>query len=101
MTINATLLFVFTNSGNTATEFRRVLTNKTLILAGVVFQVGSMAFYVGSEKVGSVIIPAVIASAAPLVASGLATIYDKEKLGVVKRIGAVVVVAGVIILNLV
>jgi uncharacterized membrane protein len=62
--------------------------------------VGSIAFYLGAGYSGSVVIPAVIASASPLVTSLMAHIKDKEKLSVYKRIGALVIVLGLMLLNL-
>lgn len=101
MTLNALLLVVFANGSEAFKAVKRPLKNKIVWLAGAAFQFGAMGFYIGSEKSGSVIIPAVIAAAAPLVSSGLAAVYDKEKVGLIKRVGALVVVAGIIILNLV
>lgn len=101
MTLNALLLVVLSNGSETLKVLKRPLKNKTIWLSGLAFQFGAMGFYIGSEKSRSVIIPAVIAAAAPLVSSGLAAVYDHEKVGLIKRLGAAVVVAGIIILNLV
>lgn len=69
------------------------------LLSGVVLAFGSAAFYLSAEVTGNLLIPAVIASASPLVTSVLATVFDKESLIFSKRVGAVVVVLGVILLN--
>jgi drug/metabolite transporter (DMT)-like permease len=68
---------------------------------GLLAAVGSSAFYIGAEQGGSVVIPAVIASASPLVTSFMAHIKDKEKLSAYKRIGAVLIVVGLMLLNLI
>ena len=62
--------------------------------------IGSAAFFAASEHVGSVIIPAVVASSAPLVPSLLAYIHDNERLSLYKRFGALVVIAGLMLLNI-
>jgi len=67
--------------------------------SGLLNAVGFIAFFAASEYVGSVIIAAVIAAASPLVTSALAHFFDGEVLSYYKRIGAVVVVAGVMLLN--
>jgi len=69
------------------------------LLATVLSVIGSSAFFATAEYAGSVVVPAVIASAAPLVPSFLAHVHDKEILSPYKRIGAVVVIAGLMLLN--
>jgi drug/metabolite transporter (DMT)-like permease len=66
---------------------------------GVFGSIGAVAIYIGSNRSGSVVIPTVLSAGGPLVASIWAAIFDKEKIGVLKRAGAVIVVAGIIILN--
>lgn len=56
--------------------------------------------YMGSDKAGSVVVPTVLSAGGPLVASVLGAIVDKEKIGFYKRVGAVTIVAGIILLNL-
>lgn len=63
--------------------------------------VGGGILFAVSEYAGSVVIPAVVASASPLVTSFLAYAYDGERLTLYKRIGAVVIVLGLMALNLV
>jgi drug/metabolite transporter (DMT)-like permease len=67
---------------------------------GVLLAIGGIAFYLASEFTGSVIIPAVIASASPLVTSLAAHFYDKERISLLKRVGAVIIVIALIILNI-
>ncbi len=67
---------------------------------GLFATIGMSAFFVSAGYSGSVVIPAVIASASPLVTSFMAHIKDKETLSVYKRIGAVVIVIGLMLLNL-
>lgn len=73
---------------------------QNLLLIGGIYTVGSAGFYYSSIRVGNVIVPLVVSSAAPLVTSAMAAYYDKEKLSIIKRVGAVVAVAGIILLNL-
>lgn len=68
--------------------------------AGFVGIIAAIAFFAASQQSGSIVIPAVVASASPLVTSFLAHIRDGERLTVFKRLGAVVVVLGLVLLNL-
>lgn len=74
--------------------------HKNALLVGGIYTVGSFGFYFGAVKLGNVLIPLVISSASPLITSGLSALYDGEKLGAIKRLGAVVAIAGIILLNL-
>lgn len=60
---------------------------------------GGAAFFYSSEYAGSAVIPAVVASASPLVTSLLAYVYSGERLTLYKRIGAVVIVLNLMLLN--
>lgn len=95
----ALLLFVAKNGRKASRLIVSTLENKTGIVAGVALTVGSVAFYISAEVSGSVLIPAVIAAGAPLVASLLAAVFDKERIVLIKRVGALLVVVGVAILN--
>lgn len=88
------------NKKDTLKAILNIPKNKLGILAGVTLTFGSIGLYIAADKSGGIIIPIVIASGAPLVTSALAAKFDKEKLIFTKRIGAVLVVAGVILLNL-
>jgi len=68
--------------------------------SGVLLSLGAIAFFVAAERSGSVVIPAVIASASPLVTSFMAYWRDEEKLPLHKRIGAVVIILGLMLLNI-
>ncbi|OGC85256.1 hypothetical protein A3F55_00620 [Candidatus Adlerbacteria bacterium RIFCSPHIGHO2_12_FULL_53_18] len=68
--------------------------------AGILLALGSTAFFVSVEQAQDVVIPSVIASAAPLGTSFLAYLYDGEKLSLYKRAGAVTIVLGLMLLNL-
>lgn len=81
-------------------EIRSVVVNKLGLTAGLLLTFGSFGWYFGAERAGSFIIPSVIASASPLVASYISALIDKEKLTIIKRAGAVIVVAGIIMLNI-
>jgi drug/metabolite transporter (DMT)-like permease len=75
------------------------LANRSALIAGLLLTTGSVAFYLAASKGGSVVIPAVIASASPLITSAAAYLFDRERLSVVNRFGAVIVVLGIVILN--
>lgn len=62
--------------------------------------IGSSAFFFASQYAGSVVIPAVIASASPLVTSFAAHMFDRERITLYKRFGAFIVVVGLMLLNL-
>ena len=101
--LTAVFIIVFSflrDKKRTISALRHLPKNKIGIAAGVTLTVGAVGFFVGSELSGSAIIPGVIASASVLVTSVLSRIFDKEKLIITKRIGAVLVVAGVVLLNL-
>lgn len=68
--------------------------------AGLLGVIGAVAFFIASDYIGSVVIPAVIASASPLVTSVMAYARDGERLSLYKRLGAVIVVLGLVLLNL-
>lgn len=100
MGVYALLLFFAKNRKEAMQAILRLPTNKTGIIAGVALTLGSVGFFIGAERSGSLIIPAVIAAGSPLITSILAAIFDKEKLTVIKRVGAVLVVFGVTLLNI-
>ncbi|NBD73889.1 EamA family transporter [Patescibacteria group bacterium] len=68
-------------------------------LAGVWIFLGASGIYVGADRAGSAVVPAVIASASPLVTALLSAYRDHERLTWVKRAGALIIVAGVALLN--
>lgn len=68
--------------------------------AGIFVVAGAISFFSASDYAGSVVIPAVIASASPLVTSFMAYIRDKERLALYKRVGAIIIVLGLILLNI-
>jgi drug/metabolite transporter (DMT)-like permease len=80
-------------------NLRRVVRDRTTLAAGSIYTVGSIGFYYSSVRVGSVIIPVIVSSIAPLVTSTLSAVIDKEHLTLLKRAGAVIAVVGVILIN--
>jgi drug/metabolite transporter (DMT)-like permease len=78
---------------------KRAVKSRVVIFAGATGSMGLLSTYLGAERAGSILIPAVLSSSAPLVASMWGAVIDKEILGVVKRIGTVIVVAGIVLLN--
>jgi len=75
------------------------LANPVVQQASILLAIGTLALYAGASRAGSIIIPVVLSSLSPLVSSSLGAIVDHERLGPIKRLGALTAVAGVIILN--
>lgn len=97
--LTAILFSVFCR-GSIVASAKAALKTKVAYLNGVVGQAGMLAFYFGSHEARNTVIPTVLSTCGPLVASLWGRIFDAEKIGWLKRVGAVAVVAGIIILNL-
>lgn len=69
--------------------------------SGVLLFFGLLGFYIAVDATESVAVPAVLASASPLITSLVAWYKDGEELSLTQRCGAVVVVCGVMTLQLV
>ncbi|MEX2014516.1 MAG: DMT family transporter [Candidatus Saccharimonadales bacterium] len=93
------LFLILTTSNNNLAAIKKSLKHKRALFAGLVVTLGSLSFALGATTVGSVVIILSVASAEPLVASLLSRIFDKEILSIHKRIGAVIVVSALVILN--
>lgn len=89
---------------------RKISIRKTLVklsertswpmwLAGALQSIGLAALFLAQDVGGSVVVPAVMASASPLVTAGLAAYFDKEKLLKINYIGAIVIVVGIMLIN--
>lgn len=78
----------------------RSFTDKKGLIGGIIVTIGSLFFYFGIDAVSSVVIIVAIASAEPLIASLLSRIIDKEILTPYKRIGAVMIVVAIVLLNI-
>jgi len=78
---------------------RRALTTSAGLWVGILGTGGFIALYIGSAHAGNIVIPTVLSSTGPLVASLWAAAFDGEKLAKLKRIGALIVVAGIVVLN--
>lgn len=100
MTVLDLLLLLIVRKGGTVASLKRGFRTRSVVAIGCIAAVASGAFYLGSAKAGSFVIPTVISAAGPLVASLLGAVVDKEKLGLLKRVGAVTVVAGIVLLNI-
>lgn len=94
------LILVLVSSNMDLGVLKKSLIHKRALVAGLVVTLGSLSFILGSTVVGSVVIILSIASAEPLAAAFLSRVFDKEILSMHKRIGAVTVVAALIILNI-
>ena len=99
MSTLAIIFIVIANPHRAMMAISRSLRSRVALLTGVFGELGLMALYFGSSRAGSVVIPAVLSAGSPLVASFLGWMIDHEKVGIIKRVGAVVVVAGIIALN--
>jgi drug/metabolite transporter (DMT)-like permease len=99
-TLITVTMFTATYRSKAIAAGKQALTHKPALLAGVVGAAGFIGLYLGADKAGSLIIPAVLSACGPLVTSALGAVIDHERLGALKRVGAVIVVAGVIVLNL-
>jgi drug/metabolite transporter (DMT)-like permease len=98
-TILSSLIFIVAYRTRTIAAARQAITYKPALFAGLMGALGFIAFYLGSDRAGSLIIPTVLSACGTLVASVLGAVFDKEKIGALKRVGAVLVVAGIIVLN--
>lgn len=82
-------------------EMRSALKYKIGLIGGVLGTVGTLGFFGAYENLGSVVIPAVIASSSPLVTSFIAHRREGERLQLLQRLGGIGVIVGVILLNIV
>lgn len=80
--------------------YRGALKDVIAIKSGILLTIGSLALYIGGNIVGSVVIILAIASGQPLITALLSRIFDNEVLHFQKRLGAVLIVAGIVILNI-
>jgi drug/metabolite transporter, DME family len=94
----AALLFV--HGSNAPVLIKQALSSKIILAGGFVGAVGFVSLYVGSDYAKSAVIPTVLSGCSTLVAAALGAVFEHERLGAAKRAGAVLVVAGIIILNL-
>lgn len=93
------LVLILATSNRRLQDIKESLIHKRALLAGLVVTLGTLSFLIGGTLVGSVVIILSIASAEPLIAALLGRVFDKEVLSLHKRIGAVIVVFALIILN--
>lgn len=89
-----------TEHGMIRTSIKQVLNTKVVFACAAAGQLGMLSFYFSSSKASSVVIPTVLGACGTLVASLWGRLFDHERIGSIKRIGALVIVAGIIILNL-
>jgi drug/metabolite transporter (DMT)-like permease len=91
------LLWVKKNRVNLLKEVFRV---RIAYVGSIVSAVAFVGLFLAIENSSNIVIPATIAAASPLVTALLARYFDLEKLHIHQRIGAVVVVGGIILLSL-
>jgi uncharacterized membrane protein len=70
------------------------------VVGGLFTGLGGLALFVAGGLGQNIVLPAVLSSASPLATSLIAYVVDRETLPLVNRIGAVMVVAGMAVLNL-
>lgn len=75
------------------------LANGTLLWAGLLLGVGSIALLMAADMSGGVVVPVVLASASPLITACLAWLLDGERLKSHQRVSAVVIVLGIMLLS--
>jgi drug/metabolite transporter (DMT)-like permease len=95
----ALILILYSRRGQAWSAMKQGISSSSALLAGATAIVGGISIYIGSVRAGSVAIPTVLSAGGPLIASLWGALIDHERLGVLKRVGAVVVVSGIIILN--
>jgi len=98
--IMALALLLLAHRRKTVAAIKRTLSRKLVLLTATVGALGGITLYIGSDYSTGIVIPAVLSSIGPLVASAWAAVLDHERIGAVKRAGAVLVVAGIVWLNL-
>lgn len=98
--VMAVIFLLLMSEGSLIQKTRRIMGSTTAIKAGAIYTVGSIGFYYSSVKVGSIIIPLVVSSTSPLVASALGAVYDGERLSLLKRTGAIIAVLGIVLINI-
>lgn len=96
----ASFMLLGAHKNNTHNVFKEIIRHKLAVIAGILLTFGSITFFIAIQGLGSVVVPAVIASASPLATSFFAAVYDKERLRLYQHIGALMVIVGIIILNL-
>jgi len=93
-------LLLWAARGQVQQQFQQSLTASSWPwVIGIFGEVGLVSLYIGSAHAHSVVIPAVLSACGPLVASVWGAIFDHERLGYLKRMGAIITIAGIIILN--
>ena len=81
-------------------ETKRAAANKNAWSAGTLLVAGTAVLYWGAAQIGNIIIPVVISSLSPLLATGLERLIDKKQLSLIKYVGALIAVTGIILINL-
>ncbi len=100
MFLFALAALAFVHRSNTLGAIRQLFPNKIVLWGGFTGAVGFISLFAGSDYAKSAVIPIVLSSCSTLIAAFLGAVFEHEKLGFGKRLGAALVVAGIIILNL-
>jgi len=70
------------------------------VVGGLFTGIGGISLFIAGGIDDNIVLPAVLSSASPLATSLIAYVVDRERLPLINRIGAIMVVAGVVVLNL-
>jgi drug/metabolite transporter (DMT)-like permease len=84
----------------TLAVIKKTLPDKIVLWCGFAGALGFISLFVGSDYAKSSVIVVVLSSCSTLVAAALGAVFERERLGALKRMGAVLVVGGIIVLNL-
>lgn len=95
------LILLLINTNFSGAAVKSAALNKQGLLAGLILTIGTFGFYIGGSIVGSVVVILTVAAGESLVASLLSRVFDKEILSIYTRIGMVIIVSGIILLNII
>jgi len=73
---------------------------RIVVLAGLLTGIGAIVMFLAGDIDKNIILPFVLTSASPLITALIAYFVDQERISLISRIGAVVVVLGMVVLNL-
>lgn len=83
-------------------ELKVLFTNRIMValMGGLMTGFGAIALFSAGGLGKNIVLPGVLSAASPLVTSIIAYFADGERLSIVNRVGAVIIVAGMILLNI-
>ncbi len=96
----APVLFLLWTRRSATLEIKKASSDKLVYIGALAASVGSIGLFAAIQVVGNASFPSVFSAAAPLVTSILAFYFNKEHLQLRHRIGAVIIVVGIMLLSL-